>query len=136
MQENARRIRVANRLSLLGCLGGFLLYFTAYLPSDDWRGLGVAAGLAAGLPFLWLIASSISGGAKNVRECLIAYTMSQKALPPILLGLIILCIAGGIVSAASLIINPPPTPSTEHRSVAPQVQAISGGGSDGGRVVN
>jgi len=114
MRENAGRLRVANWLCLIGILAGFLLYLTGYVSRYDWRGLGVAAGMSAGLPLLWMIGSSISGGMKSVRESLVAFSMSQKTPIPILFGLLILCVVGGMVSSVSLVLNPP-SPSEPQR---------------------
>ncbi|MFT4549662.1 MAG: hypothetical protein ACI8XO_004678 [Verrucomicrobiales bacterium] len=107
IRENAGRIQVANWLSLIGVVSGCALYLSGYLSKYDWRGLGISVGLAAGLPMLWMILASISGGRKRVRETLIGYSMSQKTPIPILFGLLILCVAGGIVSSVSLVRNPP-----------------------------
>ena len=107
MRENAGRIRMAGWLALAGILVGLALDLSGHLFRYDWRGLGIAVGLAGGLPLLWLAGSSIGGGRRKFREGLVALAISQKTPIPILIGLSALCIAGGIAAAIGLVRSPP-----------------------------
>ncbi|MGI9239470.1 MAG: hypothetical protein ACR2RV_01640 [Verrucomicrobiales bacterium] len=116
MRESAGRVRAASWLALVGIVAGAGMYLSGYLPSSDWRGIGLTIGLAAGLPLLWLVASSIGGGIRKFQECLVALAISQKTPIPILIGLSALCVAGGMAAAVSLVRSPPsPVGQTEAR---------------------
>ena len=127
MRENAGRIKIANWLSFVGFLSSLAFYLTGYLSKYDWRGVGVGLGLMAGLSILWMIVSSVSGGAKRVQECLIGFAMSQKMPVPILFGLMFICVAGGIVSSVSLFVNPPSRsePAVPQSPIPPIISLVS-----------
>jgi hypothetical protein len=89
---------------MLGFCAGVLPYFTGWLGKYDWRGLGIAFGLACFLPLAYFVVTNAKSGDDAVRESLIAYAMWQKAPPRLLFSLMGLACVAGVVSAASLLI--------------------------------
>ena len=84
LEQYGSSIRVAHRLTVLGFCAGGLPYFTGWLGDHDWRGLGVAFGLACFLPLAYFVAANAGRGYEAVRESLIAYAVWQKTPPRLL----------------------------------------------------
>ena len=104
LEQYGSSIRVAHWLTVLGFCAGGLPYFTGWLGDHDWRGLGVAFGLACFLPLAYFVAANAGRGYEAVRESLIAYAMWQKTPPRLLFTVMGLGCLAGVVSAASLLI--------------------------------
>ena len=103
LEQYGSNIRVAHWLAVLGFCAGGLPYFTGWLGDHDWRGLGLAFGLACFLPLAYFVAANAGRGYEAVRESLIAYAMWQKTPPRLLFTVMGLGCIAGVVSAASLL---------------------------------
>ena len=75
---------------------GPILYFGGILDSQDWRGLGLMAGLAALLPLLIIVVSNFRGGTDGIQSGLNAFALSQKIPTPVLFYLLGLMLLGGL----------------------------------------
>ena len=54
-RKYGKKVRIANVLSGIGFVMGVSAYFLKLIPRNDWRGIGLAFGLMAILPFLYLL---------------------------------------------------------------------------------
>ena len=104
LEQYGSSIRVAHWLTVVGFCAGALPYFTGWLGDHDWRGLGVAFGLACFLPLACFVTANAGSGYDAVRESLIAYAMWHKTPPGVLFTVMGLGCVAGVVSAASLLI--------------------------------
>ena len=102
LNEHRRTIRVANALAFSGILIGLLCYWSGWLSRNDWRGLGLGAGLMALLPIAYMAVTCAARGPEAIKECLVTYAISQKTPTGLLFGLMALMIMAGVVSAVSL----------------------------------
>jgi len=93
LYQNRWKVRIANVVGLACLIGAVALYKYGVFSSNDWRGLGLGFGAACLLPTLVLVGASLPGGARAVREALVAYAVGQDT-PPVLLNAIM---AVGIV---------------------------------------
>ena len=101
--EFGRKIRIANILSVLGFCTGLSLYFLNLLPRNDWRGFGLALGLTAAFPLLYLFIFSDGKGIRYGVSALNAFSRIQHT-PRILMYTILLSFLFiGLFSLLSLI---------------------------------
>jgi len=104
LEQYGPGIRVAHRLTVLGFCAGAFPYFIGWLGDHDWRGLGVAFGLACFLPLAYFAVTNARHGKEAIRESLIAYAMWQKTPPSLLFTLMGLGCVVGLVSTVFLFI--------------------------------
>ena len=102
-REFGKKIRIANILSVLGFCTGLSLYFLNWLPRNDWRGFGLALGLTAAFPLLYLFIFSDRKGIRSGVSALNAFSRIQRT-PRILMYTILLSfLFVGLFSLLSLI---------------------------------
>ena len=90
----------------IGIGSGLLLYFGGVLARNDWRGLGVAAGLMALLPVVVIVAGNLRGGIQSIKNGFLAYAIAQKTPVFLLYFLMSLMVAGGIWGGLAFIPDP------------------------------
>ena len=101
--EFGRKIRIANILSTLGFCTGLSLYFLNFLPRNDWRGFGLALGLTAAFPLLYLF---IFSNEKDIRcriNALNAFSRIQHTPRILMYTILFLFLFIGSFSLLSLI---------------------------------
>ena len=87
--ENRLSIWLANAGSALGLLAALSLYQWGGFPDNDWRPLGLGFGFALASPLAVLPLAALSQG-RGVKECLVAYAISQGIPVPVIYGLLML----------------------------------------------
>lgn len=99
------RIRVANFLTCGAFVIGFVLYQWDIISSDDWRGAALTAGLAAALPIVWIVATTIVFGIRKTRDCIIALAIVDRTPIPVLVAFLALFLCLGFAGGGSLYYN-------------------------------
>ena len=107
LKEYKNTLRAAKALSLAGFLIGLLCYKTGWLGGHDWRGAGIAFGLACFLPVAYIMLANIRHGTERIKEAMTAFVIDQKTPPKVLFVLMVLCFFGGVISVISLRLHPP-----------------------------
>ena len=93
---------MAKTLSIAGCLIGCLFYATGRMHDNDWRGLGIGAGLASLLPVCYIVAANMMHGTERIKEAMVAFVIDQKTPAKVLFVFMGLCFVAGVVSVVSL----------------------------------
>ena len=102
VEEHKGLVGTAHIVSLIGILTGPVLYVGGFLPSNDWRGLGLSFFLMAALPLLVIACGIFLGGTACVRTAFAAYAVTQKMRVRLLLTMLIVMVIGGLwISIAS-----------------------------------
>jgi hypothetical protein len=101
----------ANRIAKVFGLAGlsFMLFYyrnTHEVTGRDWRGLGIAFGLACLLPVAYIVASNIRQGQERVKEALVAFVIDQRTPPKLLFAFIGTCFIIGVICAVSVLLQP------------------------------
>ena len=102
LKEHRRSIWVANLLAFVGLFSGLLSFKSGWLNASDWRGLGLGIGLMCLLPLACLAAANAGGGCAAIKECMVAYAISQKTPPRLLFPVMGVVSIAGLISAVSL----------------------------------
>jgi len=102
LAEHKITIHIANGLALLGLISGLVTYLSGWLNKHDWRGLGLGLGLMSILPLTYITVVNAMRGIPAIKQCMVAYAISQKTPVIVLFTIMALCGIAGIVSAISL----------------------------------
>ena len=105
VQHHKFAIHAANAIALAGLVGTVAAYSLAGLSRHDWRPFGVGFGFALSSPLLVLPLVSVALG-KSVRECMVAYAISQKQPPLFIYSLLILGLPLFLVSLTKIMERP------------------------------
>ncbi|WP_193214811.1 hypothetical protein [Luteolibacter marinus] len=95
-KEQEGVILVANIGAGIALATGLILYLCGILDDRDWRGLGLTMGLMAFLPSLVIVSFNLRGGAGQIRDGFMAYSLAQKTPPFVLFSLMFLMFCGGL----------------------------------------
>lgn len=100
--------RIAKVFGLAGFCSGLLYYKKEHwMTGSDWRGLGIALGLMAFLPVVYVVAANAMHGNEKVKEALVAFVINERTPPKVLFVFIGICFITGVVCAISLLLQPP-----------------------------
>jgi hypothetical protein len=106
LKEYRNTNRIAKIFGLAGLFSAFVYYRGRSTTGSDWRGLGIAFGLAAFLPVAYVIAVNFMGGTERVKEALVAFVIDQRTPPKVLFIVIGICFITGLVCAISVLLQP------------------------------
>ena len=106
LAEHKTTLRVAKVLSCVGICIGLLCYMSGWLNHYDWRGLGLGVGLMSILLIGYIVAANVMRGPRAMKEILVTFVISERTPPGLLIGVMLLCFVGGLVSAISLLLRP------------------------------
>lgn len=95
--------RFLNFLSAFGFSSGLSLYYLDMLPRNDWRGFGVALGLTATLPLLFLTIIVARRGINRAFNVLNAFARIQHTPRILIYSVLLFFLLTGIVAVYSLI---------------------------------
>jgi len=95
-KEQKGVILAANVGAGIALATGLILYLGGILDNRDWRGLGLMMGLMAFLPSLVIVICNLRGGAGQIRDGFMAYSLAQKTPPILLFSLMVLMFCGGL----------------------------------------
>ncbi len=105
-----KEYKSTNRISKVFGLAGIsfvFLYYKGQWTTDDWRGLGIALGLACFLPVAYVVAANMMHGTERVKEALVAFVIDQRTPPKVLFVFIGICCITGVICAISVLLQPP-----------------------------
>ena len=97
--------RIAKLFGLAGLFTAFIYYRGHATTGSDWRGLGIAFGLAAFLPVAYVIAANSLHGTQRVKEALVAFVIDQRTPPKLLFVVIGTCFITGLICAISVLLQ-------------------------------
>ena len=103
LKENGRTVQVAKALIAVGLGLGLLCYWSGWLNDRDWRGLGIGLGLMSALPIGYMVVARARRGAEAVKECWVAFAISERTPTGLLFVLMSLMLIAGLISAASFL---------------------------------
>jgi hypothetical protein len=106
LKEYKNTNQIAKVFGLAGLSLMFLYYKGQETTGDDWRGLGIALGLACFLPVVYVIAANIMRGSEKVKEALVAFVISERTPPKVLFTFIGVSFIIGVICAISWLIQP------------------------------
>jgi hypothetical protein len=106
LKEYKNTNRIAKIFSLTGIYTVFLYYRGQQTTGDDWRGLGIALGLACFLPVAYVVAANVMNGSEKVKEALVAFVISERTPPKVLFTFIGVGFIIGVICAISCLIQP------------------------------
>lgn len=98
--------RIAKVFGLAGIATLFVYYRGQSSTGKDWRGLGIAWGLACSLPVFYVVMANIGRGADKVKEALVAFVVDQITPPKVLFGIIAISVMIGLACAISCLFYP------------------------------
>jgi hypothetical protein len=100
-------LRFANLLTLFGILIGLFTYWSGWLARNDWRGIGVGAGLMVFLPCVYIVAANAARGTEGIKEGLSLFAASQNTPTSLFYSLLALLFLAGALAGVSLLRAPP-----------------------------
>ena len=106
LKEYKNTNRIAKVLGLAGLSFAFR-YYKGQWTTDDWRGLGIALGLACFLPVAYVVAANMMHGTERMKEALVAFVIDQKTPPKVLFVFIGICFITGVICTISVLLQPP-----------------------------
>lgn len=101
--EYGTQSRVLNLLSVFGFSSGLALYFLDLLPRNDWRGFGVALGLTAMLPLLFLAVVVVRESLNRAVHVLNAFARIQHTPRVLMYSVLFFFLLTGAIAVFSLI---------------------------------
>ncbi len=108
LKEYGNTNRIAKVFALAGLFTALGYYRGQHeMTGRDWRGLGIALGLMCFLPVAYIVAANIIHGAKKVKEALVAFIISERTPPKVLVIFIGVCCIIGMICAVSCLLQPP-----------------------------
>jgi len=104
LQENKTVIQMAKALPLAGFGLISLGLMTGWLGNHDWRVVGLIFGILF-LPILVILAAGLGRGKDAMQEAMVAFAISERTPPGVLIGFMAVCGVIGFVSAISLLLS-------------------------------
>jgi hypothetical protein len=108
LREYKKTNQIAKVFGLAG-LSTMLLYYwkQGEMTGSDWRGIGIALGLATFLPVAYIAGANIVHGTEKVKEALVAFVIAQRTPPKVLFGIIGIFFIIGMICALSVLVQRP-----------------------------
>jgi hypothetical protein len=107
LEEYKNSNRIAKIFGLAGIFTMFLYYKGHRTTGSDWRGIGIAVGLAVFLPVAYIAAANVMRGSEKVKEAMVAFVIDQRTPPKVLFVFIGICFMIGVMCLISLLLQPP-----------------------------
>ena len=108
LKEYKNTNRIAKVFGLVGISTVFFFYKGQHgITGSDWRGIGIALGLMAFLPIVYIVATNITCGTEKIKEAMVAFVIDQKTPPKVLFTFVGICFIIGVVCAISVLLQPP-----------------------------
>ncbi len=104
-RKYGKKVRIANVLSGIGFVTGVSAYFLKLIPRNDWRGIGLAFGLMAILPFLYLLVFTNGQGIKEGINAFNAFSRLQRTPRLVMYTLFFIFAVLGLIVTLSLCIH-------------------------------
>jgi hypothetical protein len=106
LKEHEITIRTSKQLTAAGVCILLVCYQRGWLNDHDWRGLGLVLGLGGIVPIGCIVSANVARGVEAIKECMVAFAISERTPPSLLIGVTALCGMAGVVSAISLLLRP------------------------------
>jgi hypothetical protein len=103
LQENKTVIQLAKALTVAGTGMLLLGIKLGWLGDNDWHVVGLFLGLLGILPLMTLLASGLGRGKEAFQEAMVAFAISERTPPGVLIGFMAVFGVIGLVSVISLL---------------------------------
>jgi len=106
LKEYQTTHRIANVLGMVGLLTGLLYYRkNHWMTGSDWRGIGIAIGLAVTLPVAYIVAANIRYGTERVKEALVAFVNRNRMPTKVFIVFVGIFFINGVICAISVLLQ-------------------------------